>query len=110
MGEKVLEDIDFVLAVDADDVAHPVDRLVARHVALRARRVARGLADVGGAQNVLITSYEKDPSFEFRTMEEIAKKRGIGSTMMLISNPSSSLPPANFWKKTMKSSRRCHLE
>lgn len=39
--------------------------------------VARGLSDVGGAQNILITSYEKDPSYEFRTMEEIAKKRGI---------------------------------
>lgn len=39
--------------------------------------VARGLADVGGAQNVLITSYRKDTSFEFRTMAEIASKRGI---------------------------------
>ena len=39
--------------------------------------VARGLADVGGAQNVLITSYRKDASFEFRTMAEIAAKRGI---------------------------------
>jgi N-acyl-D-amino-acid deacylase len=39
--------------------------------------VARGLADVGGAQNVLITRYAKNPSYEFRTMEEIAKERGI---------------------------------
>jgi N-acyl-D-amino-acid deacylase len=39
--------------------------------------VARGLADVGGAQNVLITSYEKDRSYEFRTMADIAKARGI---------------------------------
>jgi len=39
--------------------------------------VARGLSDVGGARNVMITSYEKDPSFEFRTMTEIAAARGI---------------------------------
>jgi N-acyl-D-amino-acid deacylase len=39
--------------------------------------VARGLADVGGASNVLITSYAKDPSFEFKTMTEIAAARGI---------------------------------
>ena len=39
--------------------------------------VARGLADVGGAKNVLITSYEKERSWEFRNMEEIASSRGI---------------------------------
>ncbi len=39
--------------------------------------VARGLRDVGGAQNVLITSYAKDPSYEFKTMTEIAAARGI---------------------------------
>jgi N-acyl-D-amino-acid deacylase len=39
--------------------------------------VARGLADVGGAQNVLITSYEKERSWEFKTMAEIATSRGI---------------------------------
>ena len=39
--------------------------------------VARGLADVGGASNVLITSYEKDRSYEFKTMTEIAASRGI---------------------------------
>ena len=39
--------------------------------------VARGLSDVGGASNVLITSYSKDPSFEFRTLSEVATKRGV---------------------------------
>jgi len=39
--------------------------------------VARGLADVGGAANVLITSYEKERSWEFKTMAEIAASRGI---------------------------------
>lgn len=39
--------------------------------------VARGLADVGGASNVLISSYESDPSYEFKTMTEIASARGI---------------------------------
>ncbi len=41
------------------------------------KSVARGLADVGGAQNVMITSYEKDRSYEFRNMAEIAAARGI---------------------------------
>jgi N-acyl-D-amino-acid deacylase len=39
--------------------------------------VARGLADVGGASNVLITSYAVDRSYEFKTMTEIAAARGI---------------------------------
>jgi N-acyl-D-amino-acid deacylase len=39
--------------------------------------VARGLADVGGAANVLITSYEKEPSYEFKTLAEMAASRGI---------------------------------
>jgi N-acyl-D-amino-acid deacylase len=39
--------------------------------------VARGLADVGGARNVMITSYEKDRSYEFKNMAEIAASRGI---------------------------------
>lgn len=41
------------------------------------KSVARGLADVGGAANVMITSYEKDRSFEFKNMAEIAAARGI---------------------------------
>ncbi len=39
--------------------------------------VARGLADVGGARNVMITSYEKDRSYEFKNMAEIAAAAGI---------------------------------
>jgi N-acyl-D-amino-acid deacylase len=42
-----------------------------------AESVARGLADVGGAHNVLVTSYDKDTSFEFRTLAEIAATRGL---------------------------------
>lgn len=41
------------------------------------KSVARGLADVGGARNVMITSYEKDRSYEFRNLAEIAAARGI---------------------------------
>ncbi|MEO8500416.1 MAG: D-aminoacylase [Vicinamibacteria bacterium] len=41
------------------------------------KSVARGLADVGGAQNVMITSYEKDHSYEFKNMAEIAASRGM---------------------------------
>ena len=41
------------------------------------KSVAKGLADVGGAGHVLITSYAKDPSYEFKTMTEIASARGI---------------------------------
>jgi N-acyl-D-amino-acid deacylase len=32
---------------------------------------------VGGAHNVLVTSYDKDTSFEFRTLAEIAATRGL---------------------------------
>jgi N-acyl-D-amino-acid deacylase len=39
--------------------------------------VARGLADVGGAANILITSYEKDPSYEFKTLADVATVRGM---------------------------------
>lgn len=38
--------------------------------------VAKGLADVGGAQNVRIVRYAADPGYEFKTMDEIAKARG----------------------------------
>lgn len=39
--------------------------------------VAEGLADVGGAANVLITRSEKHPEYEFKTLDEIARERGI---------------------------------
>ena len=46
--------------------------------------VARGLADVGGAQNVMITSYEKDRSYEFKNLAEIAGARGITPVALFI--------------------------
>jgi len=39
--------------------------------------VATGLADVGGAGNILITRMQKHPEYEFKTMEEVARARGI---------------------------------
>ena len=48
------------------------------------KSVARGLADVGGARNVMITSYEKDPSYEFKNMAEIAAARGITPVALFI--------------------------
>ncbi len=39
--------------------------------------VAKGLADVGGAQNVMIVRMQEHPEYEFRTLEEIANARGI---------------------------------
>ncbi|MFQ5926636.1 MAG: amidohydrolase family protein [Terriglobia bacterium] len=39
--------------------------------------VAAGIADVGGAANVLITRSEKHPEYEFKTLAEIARERGI---------------------------------
>lgn len=39
--------------------------------------VEKGLADVGGAQNVLIVNCREHPDYEFRTLEEIAAKKGV---------------------------------
>lgn len=39
--------------------------------------VARGLADVGGAANILITRHAAHPEYEFRTLADIAKSRGV---------------------------------
>lgn len=39
--------------------------------------VAQGLADVGGAANITIVSCKAHPEYEFKTMEEIAKREGI---------------------------------
>lgn len=39
--------------------------------------VKKALEDVGGAQNILITDYEKERSYEGRTLEEVAKSRDI---------------------------------
>jgi N-acyl-D-amino-acid deacylase len=39
--------------------------------------VARGLADVGGPENITIVSCRAHPDYEFKTMAEIARKEGI---------------------------------
>jgi N-acyl-D-amino-acid deacylase len=39
--------------------------------------VAEGIADVGGAGNISIVQMEKHPEYEFRTLEEIARSKGI---------------------------------
>ena len=39
--------------------------------------VARGLADVGGAANVLITRHTAHPDYEFKTLDAVAKARGV---------------------------------
>jgi N-acyl-D-amino-acid deacylase len=39
--------------------------------------VKKGLDDIGGAANVLITEYEADRSYEDRTLAEVAASRGI---------------------------------
>ncbi len=46
--------------------------------------VQRGLDDVGGAGNITVTDYEKDRSYEFRTLEEIARARGITPVALYI--------------------------
>jgi N-acyl-D-amino-acid deacylase len=39
--------------------------------------VARGLADVGGAQNITIVSCRTHPDYEFKTLEQIARQQNI---------------------------------
>jgi N-acyl-D-amino-acid deacylase len=39
--------------------------------------VARGLADVGGAGNITIVSCRAHPDYEFKTLEEIARRQNI---------------------------------
>jgi len=39
--------------------------------------VKKALDDVGGPQNILITEYDADHSYEGRTLQEVAKSRGI---------------------------------
>ena len=38
--------------------------------------VAKGLADVGGAANVLITRHAANPAYEFKTLDEVATAQG----------------------------------
>lgn len=46
--------------------------------------VARGLADVGGAANVTITSCRAHPEFEFKTLEQIARENGVTAVEMFM--------------------------
>jgi N-acyl-D-amino-acid deacylase len=45
---------------------------------------AVGLEEIGGPQNVLITSYRPDPSLEGRTLAEIASGRGIDPASLVV--------------------------
>ncbi len=44
--------------------------------------VAQGLADVGGAQNVMIVNCKTHPDYEFKTLEAVAKEHGQGPVEM----------------------------
>ena len=46
--------------------------------------VQKALDDVGGAQNILITEYDADHSFEGHTLEEVAKSRGMTPVTLYI--------------------------
>ena len=46
--------------------------------------VAKGLADVGGAANVLITRHTAHPDYEFKTLDAVAKTRGITPVALFI--------------------------
>lgn len=46
--------------------------------------VAKGLADVGGAANVLITRHAPHPEYEFKTLAAVAKDRGITPVALFI--------------------------
>ena len=43
-----------------------------------------GLEEIGGAGNVLITSYRPDPSFDGRTIADVAKSRGTDPVTLII--------------------------
>ena len=44
--------------------------------------VAKGLADVGGAQNITVVSCRAHPEFEFKTLDEIARQQNISPVEM----------------------------
>lgn len=48
------------------------------------RKWALGLEEIGGAGNVLITGYRPDPSFNGRTLEELARQRGTDPVSLII--------------------------
>ncbi len=43
-----------------------------------------GLAEIGGAKNVLVTAYRPDPSYNGKTLEEIARLRGEDAVTTVI--------------------------
>jgi len=43
-----------------------------------------GLEEIGGPQNVLVTGYRPDPSFNGRTLDEIARRRGTDPVTLII--------------------------
>ena len=44
--------------------------------------VAKGLADVGGAQNITIVACRAHPEFEFKTLEEISRQQNVSPVEM----------------------------
>jgi len=46
--------------------------------------VAKGLADVGGAANVLITKHAAHPEYEFQTLDAVAKSQGVTPVAMFM--------------------------
>jgi N-acyl-D-amino-acid deacylase len=46
--------------------------------------VARGLADVGGAENVLITRHAAHPEYEYKTLAAVAASQGITPVALFI--------------------------
>jgi N-acyl-D-amino-acid deacylase len=46
--------------------------------------VSKAIADVGGPQNLLITEHKPHPEYADRTVEEVAKSRGITPTQLVI--------------------------
>lgn len=46
--------------------------------------VSRAIADVGGPQNLLIIDHKPHPEYADRTVEEVAKSRGITPTQLVI--------------------------
>jgi len=46
--------------------------------------VTRAIADVGGPQNLLIAEHKPHPEYAGRTVEEVAKSRGITPTQLVI--------------------------
>jgi len=46
--------------------------------------VAKAIADIGGPQNLLISTFQPHPEYEDRTLEEVAKAKGMTPTELLM--------------------------